>query len=291
MSRARSRFREWIIEDEGPRTIDEVLAALDDPDALEQGRVFVAGRRAAADQVLETGERVVVYAPRGLGAAPVVLCSHEGFVVAQKPPELATEPDRAGTVTSLRHLLAEQLGVPERELHALSRLDVGVSGAVLFARSPEARRRRVEHRSYLGLALSAPSPESGSWCTPVDGKDALTRYAVAARARVPIRGGAPVLLVLRPQTGRLHQLRVHAAAAGTPLLGDRAHGGPRKLVASDGRVVPIARVALHALRVVIPGGPAVIAPVPRDLGELWAALGGSTADFERAERMACGKDP
>jgi 23S rRNA pseudouridine1911/1915/1917 synthase len=50
----------------------------------------------------------------------------------------------------------------------------------------------------------------------------------------------------RPQTGRTHQIRVHFANGGHPLLGDGLYGGPRKLTIADGRVVLFGRALLHA---------------------------------------------
>jgi 23S rRNA pseudouridine1911/1915/1917 synthase len=92
------------------------------------------------------------------------------------------------------------------------------------------------------------------------------------------------VLLLRPQTGRTHQLRVHAAAAGVPLLGDRHYGGAMRVVLPDGRVVRAARVILHCARLKLPsigaGAPLTIdAPVPEDMRELFTRLGGAAEAF------------
>jgi 23S rRNA pseudouridine955/2504/2580 synthase/23S rRNA pseudouridine1911/1915/1917 synthase len=116
----------------------------------------------------------------------------------------------------------------------------------------------------------------------VDGRDpveAQTRYAVVASTA---RGEA--MLALAPLTGRTHQLRVHAAHAGAPLLGDRAYGGPARVTLPTGRVLEPGRIALHAALVVVPrggGAPLVAAsPIPVELTSLWSALGGDPAAWE-----------
>jgi 23S rRNA-/tRNA-specific pseudouridylate synthase len=90
------------------------------------------------------------------------------------------------------------------------------------------------------------------------------------------------LLALEPVTGRTHQLRVHASHASSPLYGDAAYGGPRKIVRTDGSVEALGRVALHAAWVQLPleGGLRVEAPIPEELVSLWLALGGQAGDFE-----------
>ncbi|MCC7540853.1 MAG: RNA pseudouridine synthase [Deltaproteobacteria bacterium] len=87
------------------------------------------------------------------------------------------------------------------------------------------------------------------------------------------------LLALRPRTGRTHQLRVHAAAAGMALLGDAAYGGLRRVTLADGTVIGLRRPALHCARVRIDcagdiGTLDVAAAVPADLRDPWRALGG-----------------
>ncbi|MGH7298021.1 MAG: RluA family pseudouridine synthase, partial [Polyangiaceae bacterium] len=91
-------------------------------------------------------------------------------------------------------------------------------------------------------------------------------------------------------TGRTNQIRVHAAHAGAPLLGDRAYGGPVRVTLPSGKVLQPARIALHAARVVVPapdGSPlVVVSPVPPALAELWSALGGDPSAWEGA--ASCG---
>jgi 23S rRNA pseudouridine955/2504/2580 synthase/23S rRNA pseudouridine1911/1915/1917 synthase len=191
-------------------------------------------------------------------------------------------------------------------VHPTSRLDQGVSGVVFFAltraaaeRLSHARTEGTYERRYIAVAARSPSPERGRWDAPigrgreprlraVGGRDAvssLTRYGVTATAP----SGA-AMLALSPATGRTHQIRVHAAHAGAPLVGDRDYGGPARTTLPTGRVVELRRVALHAARVVVPdanGRPIVArSPIPQELEELWSALGGEPSAWELSASCA-----
>jgi 23S rRNA pseudouridine955/2504/2580 synthase/23S rRNA pseudouridine1911/1915/1917 synthase len=93
-----------------------------------------------------------------------------------------------------------------------------------------------------------------------------------------------LLLRVEPATGRTHQIRVHAAHAGVPLLGDGDYGGQRRVVNTDGSVHALSRIALHALRVEVPLPDGniwnLVAPPPTELMQLWQALGGNAADLD-----------
>lgn len=262
-----------------PGELGQLARRLGDAAAVEEGRVFVRGQRELdATRVLAGGEIVDVYAARPNEEPARVLAEEPGLVVAYKPAAMATEPDRQGAAGSLVHEIASQLGVEPSALHAVSRLDVGVSGAVVLTRGGAAPAEL--ERRYVAISLHPPIPERGRWSSPVRtrGRElpAHTRFALVARA-----SSGAAMLALEPETGRTHQIRVHASRAGMPLLGDRAHGGCPRVILSDGRVVALERIALHAIRVRAPGLD-VVARVPERLVELWCALGGEADDFERA---------
>jgi 23S rRNA pseudouridine1911/1915/1917 synthase len=235
------------------------------------------------------------------GATPEVVVLHrdDWFLVLCKPSGLpTTSPSDGHSLVRLAHELDP--GAPR--LHPSSRLDAEVTGVVVFARTTQA----IEHllaarasgsysRGYLALTAAAPTPRSGEWraAIAVDPRDPRKRSAVredAADARVAhtlyrtlAEGPKRAALWLEPQTGRTHQLRVHAAHAGTPLLGDRHYGGAARVVLEDGSVVALRRTMLHCARVSVPvpgGGHALRfeAAPPLDLLAAWSALGG--APFE-----------
>jgi 23S rRNA pseudouridine955/2504/2580 synthase/23S rRNA pseudouridine1911/1915/1917 synthase len=89
---------------------------------------------------------------------------------------------------------------------------------------------------------------------------------------------------LEPHTGRTHQLRLHMAHLGAPLLGDRLYGGALRVL-DRGAVLVLSRIALHARSVEIPGLlPYLEEPVPAELRRIWSVLGGAPSVWEDLPR-------
>ncbi|MDB4943667.1 MAG: Ribosomal large subunit pseudouridine synthase [Labilithrix sp.] len=311
-ARPTAREKRWVVrEGDGATVGDIVLRARESMSAVPEGRVFVGRRRVtAAAEPVKVGDEVRIGAalPAANAAPPVpILWERDGLLACDKPAGLPTVPDHAGASHSLLHVVAAQTGRAPDQLRVTSRLDREVSGVVVFATSPAsearllgARERGLYTRRYVAIATAAPALPS-PWTSPIglgndprhraafgpDGKASATRYAVVARA------GDLALLAVEPQTGRTHQIRVHASHAGAPLLGDRDYGGASRLTLASGAVVALARIALHAARVVVPGAddaPLVAtAPVPAELTRAWRELGGAAEAWDTA--VACSVSP
>jgi 23S rRNA pseudouridine1911/1915/1917 synthase len=295
-----SRERVLVAHREG--TVGELLDTLGEEGtrALDDGRVFV-GRRRARDRSerVSAGEAVTIRASREPAAGARVLAERDGIVAAYKPATMATIPDQRGARGSLLAFAEDATGA---RLHATSRLDVGVSGVVVFAATDDARRRLADAREqgrylrhYVAIACRAPDPPKGLWDAPIgrasdprkrvargrDAASAETAYAVVALAP---SGGA--LLAVEPKTGRTHQIRVHASDAGAPLLGDVTYGGPARLTSPTGAVTALGRIALHAAWVEVPDRRGALvridAEVPGDLRAIWRATGGDDAAWPSA---------
>jgi len=242
-----------------------------------------------------------------------VLGEYRGLLFVDKPAGLQTEPDARHDDTLVTRI-ARQLAVPRAQIHALSRLDTGVSGVVTLGLSSAARKLVLDwrrqgrfSRRYVALATGEPKARAGTWresigrgpgnLRRVGGRQpeaAETHYAVIAQSRPSERANPPalVLLALSPQTGRTHQLRVHAAAHGLPLLGDRGYGGSTRLIAETGSVRPFERIALHAAWVELPLPQPLrfIADIPQELSGIWRDYGGEPAAFESALRAELAAD-
>lgn len=230
-------------------------------------------------------------------ATPQVLHQDAHLLVLLKPAGMpTTSPDPQADCLFAR---ARQLDPGAPRLHPSSRLDAEVTGLVIFARTKRATQSLLAARQagrylrcYAGLCAAPPVPAVGRIEAPIarDPRDPRKRRVPAhpepgakpARSayRVAAAGDGGCLLWLYPETGRTHQLRVHAAHCGAPLLGDRHYGGPVRVVRADGRVVRAPRVMLHCtwLRIPSPVGRGTLefrSPLPDDMTHVFLALGGS----------------
>ena len=247
-------------------------------------------------------------------AVLAILGEYRGLVFVDKPAGLQTEPDARASDTLVSRLAA-QLGVLPSRLHALSRLDTGVSGVVTLGLTSEARRmvqewreRKLFKRRYLALATGQPNAvfaTRGAWSDSIgraagslravagrNAETAHTDYAVAASSELAARATPERvhLLALAPQTGRTHQLRVHCAAHSLPLLGDRAYGGVSRLISETGAVTALDRIALHAawVELPLPEPLRIEAAAPAWLLRIWREFGGNEEAFAVARAVPLG---
>lgn len=302
----RPRSRRWVVRDDDPNTVGAALAHWGvEPEAAKQGRVFVGPLRASASTPLASGDVVEVHPPRsGHAAANVsILARRDGILAVSKPAGIPTIPDRHGTDASLIAVVASLVGVRDpAHVHTSSRLDADVSGVVLMAISPRARDQLREareagryQRHYIAISASAPATLRAAIDASIGrGRDrnsrqingpgavpALTHYAVAATT------GQYGLIAAEPVTGRTHQIRLHLAHVGAPLVGDRTYGSGKTLTMPSGAVRVIDRIALHAAWVRIELADkaepwTVRAPIPPELRALWRELGGDDTAWHAA---------
>jgi len=225
----------------------------------------------------------------------IVLYKDAHVLVVSKPAGmLSTSGTQAHALTDV----VKALDATAPHLHPTSRLDRQVSGIVTFARTRRANhhvlRTRTQgryQRQYLGLARAGCLQERAIWTWPIglDPRHPKQRKAVVHSADAAI-APKPALthvwrvaqsalvdaLMMQPQTGRTHQLRVHAAAAGAPLLGDVDYGGARDVVMPDGLVCWAPRVMLHCGAISLPLPDQRVLTVrlslPDDMQHMWEAV-------------------
>ena len=288
------------------------------------GQLRVDGKRAdpadrlAAGQVLRVPPGGTV--PLGKGGArrrkeltedqiakaeAMVITQDRAAIVLNKPPGLATQGG-SGTHEHVDGLL-DAFAADGPRPRLVHRLDKDTSGVLLIARTPGSAAffskrfsGRTARKIYWALVIGVPSIEDGLIELPLakqpgtggekmmvdeseHGQPAKTRYRVIDRA-----GNRACWVELQPLTGRTHQLRVHMAAIGHPIVGDGKYGGQDAfLTGSISR-----KMHLHARRLIIDhpdGAPLdVTAPLPQHFAASMAQLGfeeGDGADLPEVPKV------
>lgn len=233
-----------------------------------------------------------------------VLHAEDEFLVIDKEPGRVVHPGAGVPGGTLVNALLHHEGERLREVGAagrpglVHRLDRGTSGVMVVARTRAAHAklsaafadRRVEKR-YLALAHGDPAPTGRVDAPIARDPQHRTRMRVSAEGRVARSSWAAerrygrhlALLEVGLETGRTHQVRVHLAHQGHPLVGDEVYGPGRWKAVSDPRLRALLRrwerPALHARRLVFPhpstGEPVGFeAPLPADLVAFLESLEG-----------------
>jgi 23S rRNA pseudouridine1911/1915/1917 synthase len=229
---------------------------------LRHGRVSVNGTITSRhDHPLRPGDEVAIaragsiVTDRSLEDAGMSIVRDDDALIAiDKPPGLlsvATDAEKTDTAFARlnAHLTARKLGRP----FVVHRLDRETSGLLLFARSSAVRDRLQANwdavtKTYLAIVEGTPSPAEGVVESFLkEGRDLRVRTTrdshgaqrATTRYRIVAARGRYTLMEVELETGRKHQIRVHLAELGCPIIGDPVYGS-----ASD----PAGRLGLHAHR-------------------------------------------
>jgi 23S rRNA pseudouridine1911/1915/1917 synthase len=228
----------------------------------------------------------------------------EHYIVVDKPPFLLAHPTKPTEQTTLwkglRELLAFEIA-SGGQVSIVNRLDRETSGLVLVAKTAAAARRfgllmqrqQIE-KEYLAIVCGWPEWDRETVDAPLDrqskhqqaaiwlkqmvrrdGAPARTEFVVERRfTRLTWCGEEFALIHALPRTGRTHQIRVHLASAGHPIVGDKIYGPDEKLYLEFietgwtprlQRRLLLPRHALHAARLAIAGEHEWTSPLPADL--------------------------
>src|SRR5512145_157358 len=306
----------WLVgEGEAEERLDRALAQLAGvPRAqvqrwLEAGVVTCNAAPARASQRVVVGDLLAAEPPEpvplGLEPEPIplaILYEDEALLVLDKPAGLVVHPapghPRGTLVHGLLHHCRDLAGVGGvLRPGIVHRLDAGTSGVMVVAKTDAAHqalslqfRDHTIERVYHAWVRGAPGAESGRveraiGRHPSDrkrmsvatraGREARTAWRVVAR----FPKSQAARLEVRPETGRTHQIRVHLASQGLPILGDPVYGRARAGLPTG---VALARPALHAARLgfthpLTGARLAFEAPLPADLAALAAVLAAGEA--------------
>lgn len=254
---------------------------------LRTGQVRIDGRRSEGKDRVESGQSIRL--PPGVTNTPppkprpvaessvserdaaeiqrMVIHRDDHVIVLNKPPGLAVQGG-SGTEKHIDGMLdALRFGFEQRP-RLVHRLDKDTSGLLLIARTGQAAKRLAEsfrdretEKLYWAIVVGVPPKKEGAINLPLakrpgafdrelmqvdeeNGQKALTHFRVIDSA-----SRRAAMLALWPRTGRTHQLRVHCAAIGCPILGDRKYGGEEALLSA---VADSRRLHLHARRLSLP---------------------------------------
>src|SRR5947209_13139441 len=219
---------------------------------IDAERVRVDGRPRPKRHLLSAGELIEVdeqQAPAQStdSEAPFkVIYEDDHLLIVDKPAGVVVHPARGHRTGTLAQALAGRVAGGEEPWRAgiVHRLDRDTSGMLVVAKNDEVHRalkallsaRRLQ-REYLALVDGRPSARSGTIDAPI-GRDRRDRVLISIDSDVPRQAkthfevaepfGEATLLRVTLETGRTHQIRVHMAAIGHPIIGDRQYGGPMR---------------------------------------------------------------
>jgi 23S rRNA pseudouridine1911/1915/1917 synthase len=272
---------------------------------IGDGQIRVDGSLIRPSMKVRAGQTVSVLIPAPVDAVPHaedipldVVYEDSHLIVVNKPAGLVVHPG-AGTP---RGTLVNALLGHVRDLSGVGgvlrpgivhRLDRGTSGLLVVAKDDATHRalaaqfagRSVE-KEYLALVIGVPRARTGELTAPI-GRDPVHRQRMSVRAkkgrearttwRLEEAFDRAALLRVRIHTGRTHQIRVHLAAAGHPVAGDRTYGSQSRRGAARDALRDLTHPALHAARLtfVHPGSGQPMtfeAPLPPDLQAVLARL-------------------
>jgi 23S rRNA pseudouridine1911/1915/1917 synthase len=309
-----------VTEEQAGGRLDAVLAAMFDGysrahlrKAIDAGGALVEGKRAKPSCRLRAGEQVQFVLPDLPREGPLpeaipldILYEDEHLAAVNKPPGMVVHPAKGHWSGTLASAAAYHFGAlstsggPTRP-GVVHRLDRDTSGVIVLAKTDAAHfalakqfEARTTQKEYWALVQREPEldadlidrslgphPQQRDKMAIREGhpdcRTAQTFYEVVERF------GGYALLRVKPKTGRTHQIRVHLAAAGCPVLCDRLYGGRSEIsrgeIARDApdEEILLSRQALHALRLKLAhpatGEPIEFeAPLPADLQAVLEAL-------------------
>jgi 23S rRNA pseudouridine1911/1915/1917 synthase len=267
-------------------------------------QIALEGRRVRPSAIVHFGE--TVFLERPAPAEPDVprrfdvVYEDDAILVIDKPAGLPMHTTAKFWRNTLVAVLRERY--PDQHTEICHRIDRETSGVMLIARTPEAGSRlksafarRTISKRYLALCRGTP-PDDGVIDQPIklldtrthlmmgpaaDGSPAVTRFKVVRRF------ADHALVAASPETGRQHQIRVHLAGIGCPLVGDKLYGAGEQyfMEACEGDISPellarfdgLPRHALHAERLTFPHPVTaemmtVSSPLPADLTDYMERL-------------------
>ena len=217
-----------------------------------QQKLFVNGVSRHTNYMVKAGDVITVAADEPVPEYPAedgeltILFEDEHFLAVDKPAGMLIHPSRnriTGTLANRVVGYYQRTG-QHSAFHPITRLDRDTFGVVLLAKNAHIHalmQHTPMEKTYHALTFGGPEEDGGIIDLPIarkplpsllrevrpDGKPSTTEFTVLERQ------GSTCLLALRPVTGRTHQLRVHCAYMGYPIVGDPQYGSESSMAFSN----------------------------------------------------------
>lgn len=219
---------------------------------VKNERFLINGVKAETGTWISNGDVIELLAPKNRPKAyqmdvDIVYQDHH-LAIVNKPAGIVVSGNRFKT---LEHALINQLEMPDLNdaldwALPIHRLDAPTSGLVIFAKTRSARRALGEmleskdvRKTYHAIVHGSIDVEDIT--SEVNGKSALTKVS-KVRSVASLKNDQISLVALQPVTGRTHQLRIHCASVGCPIVGDQLHGDPQNTFRNKGLMLAATRV-------------------------------------------------
>ena len=213
---------------------------------VRRGELFVDGEIASTAVFVSAGMQIEWRRPDYVARQPYsakidVVYEDDFLAVVNKPAGIVVSGNRHDTVENALLGILAKSSQPDASPfpHAAHRLDCATAGLLIIAKTQKIRialgnllEQKQIAKTYVAIAIGE-TPTMGVFTTPVNGKEAITRFK--RKSVTPsLVSGKLSLLKLYPETGRTHQIRIHLADARFPILGDKLYGDPTFMLRGKG---------------------------------------------------------
>lgn len=222
--------------------------------AIKRKEILLNGNIANTGDWLKNGDKIALletrgHIPKALDLKIPIIYEDDFLLVVNKPAGILTSGNQYDTLVNAMVGRGNLSQAPDawdwfRPVH---RLDRSTSGLVLLSKTAFVHRalvklfegRKIE-KVYVAI-VKGEIDNKGVIDEKVDGRDAVTEYNVLRRVD-SVKNGVLSMVDLKPKTGRTHQLRIHCAGLGYPILGDKIHDNPEKTLSHKGLFLAAVRI-------------------------------------------------
>lgn len=214
--------------------------------AMKRKEVLINDKAAKTGDWLKNGDKIVLletrgHIPKALDLKIPIIYEDDFLLVVNKPAGILTSGNQYNTLVNAIVGQGTLSMEPDawdwfRPVH---RLDRATSGLVILSKTASVHRALVKlfeerkiDKVYVAI-VKGELASDGIISEKIDGREAISEYRLLSKVK-SVKNGVLSLVELRPKTGRTHQLRIHCASLGHPILGDKIHDDPSNTLSHKG---------------------------------------------------------